>query len=196
MNIGSLNGRDGKGVFVKGHKPSPETLAKIRATKKEHPHSHPCWTKGLTKETDERIARMAVAKTGKNTGPRPYRKGIRVAIATEFKKGLVPKGGLETRFKTGSDHPLWNGGVTSEHDKIRRGRQYRQWRDAVYRRDHFHCQTCQKHCEQMDIVAHHKNGFAAYKHLRFVVDNGITLCRRCHLSLHQEEDRKLCASGT
>lgn len=147
------------------------------------------WMKGLTKETDERIARMAATKTGKKTGPRPNRKGIRVSIATEFKKGLVPEGGFETRFKKGPDHPRWKGGISGRESTIRRTGEYKQWRKAVYQRDNYTCQECDKHCGELDIVAHHIKGFADYKHLRFVVDNGITLCRSCHLKLHKVEDK-------
>lgn len=135
----------------------------------------------------------SISKLGKKTGPRPNRKGIRVAIATEFKKGLIPAGGFETRFKKGPDHLLWKGGITSEHNLIRHGRKYKQWRNAVYFRDRFHCQRCQKHCEEKNIVAHHVKSFTTHEHLRFIVNNGITLCRSCHLNLHKEEDKRSCA---
>ena len=184
--------RNEKGIFIKGHGCSQETRAKISASKKGKKLNGPSWQIGLTKETDERIARMAATRTGKKYGPRPNRKGIRVSMATEFKKGIIPEGGIETRFKKGPDHPLWKGGVTSEHAKIRRGKQYRTWRNAIYYRDHFHCKICDKHCEKMNIVAHHINSFSAYPHLRFAVDNGITLCRSCHINLHRDEDNKLC----
>lgn len=187
-------------AYQKGHIPwtaggslSPETRAKISATKKANPYRPVCWMKGLTKETDERVEKMAAAKRGKKTGPRPQRKGIRASISTEFKSGLVPEGGFETRFRCGSEHPLWKGGVTTEHEKIRRSRKYKEWRDAVYRRDHYHCQACCKHCERRDIVAHHLNSFAAYEHLRFAVDNGTTLCRSCHIRVHKDEGNKLCS---
>lgn len=183
--------RNNKGMFIKGHRHSPETIAKISAAKKGCKGA--TWMKGLTKETDERIARMAASKTGKKTAPRPDKRGISFYPANEFKKGQAPQGGIKTRFKAGPDHPKWNGGITSEHEKIRRGKQYKQWRDAVYRRDYFHCQICDKHCKAGDIVAHHINSFAAYPNLRFVVDNGTTLCRSCHIWLHRNEENKLCA---
>lgn len=188
-----MSDRDSKGRYVKGHGCPPEVREKIIATKKAHPQSHSCWMKGLTKETDERIAKMAIAKTGKKVGPRPNRQGIRNSVATEFKKGLIPAGGFETRFKSGLRHPLWKGGITSEHDKIRRSKEYNLWRNAVYRRDHFHCQICGKHCEQNDIVAHHINSFSIYPDQRFLVENGITFCRSCHLKQHREESEKSCA---
>lgn len=177
-------------MFVKGHKHSPEIKAKISASKKGCKLKGIFWATGLTKETDERIARAAETRTGKKTGPRPNRKGIRVSIATEFKKGLIPKGGLETRFKTGIKNPLWKGGVTSEHSKIRRTSQYKRWRKAVYERDLWICQICEKHCEVKDIIAHHLKSFIEYPDLRYSIDNGITLCRRCHLIFHKQLDKK------
>lgn len=189
------DGRNGKGMFVKGHKHPPGFAERLSASRRGVKTGRPCWSKGLTKETDVRIAAMAANKLGKNMGPCLARRGQRNSIATEFKKGIVPVGGIETRFKTGPDHPLWKGGVTTEHEKIRRGKQYKQWRDAVYARDHYRCKECGKHCEQKDIVAHHIKSFSAYAHLRFTVDNGITLCRRCHLNLHKKEDWGQCAAA-
>lgn len=177
-------------MFIKGHKHSPETRAKISASKKGCKLQGIHWATGLTKETDERIARRAAAKKGKKIGPCPKRQGKRPSIATEFKKGLIPIGGFATRFKKGVEHPLWKGGVTSEYDKMRKTKKYRKWRNAVYRRDLWMCQDCGKHCERKDIVAHHLKSFIHYPDLRFRVDNGITLCRSYHLSIHNQMDRK------
>ena len=114
-------------------------------------------------------------------------KGQRRSTATEFKKGLVPQGGISTRFKTGDAHPLWKGGISSEGSTIRHSCEYKEWRTQVYMRDHYECQHCGIHCKSGEIVAHHIKSFADYEHLRFYVDNGITLCRSCHLSLHHKQ---------
>ena len=192
---GDMDGRSEKGMFVKGHKHSPETLEKIRIKNTGKKHSVPCWMKGLTKETDERIAKMAATKRRKKFAPRPHRQGIRVSVATEFKKGIVPVGGITTRFKCGEEHPLWKGGVSGEHATIRHSSKYKKWRDAVYWRDLFICQHCHKHCERKDIVAHHIKSFSTYENLRFVAENGITLCRSCHIILHKQEDERYAPNG-
>lgn len=115
-------------------------------------------------------------------------KGKRRSPDTEFKKGEYTGYGRKTRFKNGKDHPFWKGGISSLYDKIKQTLQYRIWRDLVYKRDYWHCQICNKHCERGDIVAHHKRSFADYPELRFDVDNGITLCRGCHLKIHRGEE--------
>ena len=111
------------------------------------------------------------------------RRGVK--LAGNYRRGFKPEGGFETRFKSGSEHPLWKGGVSHKHSTIRRSREYVEWRKAVYQRDHYECQECNKNCRQLDIVAHHIKSFAEHKHLRFKVDNGITLCRSCHIRLHK-----------
>lgn len=188
-------GRDSKGRYVKGHQHSPEILKKLSLANMGKIHLQ-SWNAGLTKETDERVAKMASKKRGVKTAPRLHRRGIRVSQNTEFKKGLVPKGGFSTRFKKGANHPLWKNGVTSENEKIRKSGEYKNWRIAVYRRDGFCCQICKKHCDKKNIVAHHKNSFSLYPQSRFVVEEGITLCRRCHLNLHKQQDDNYAFGGT
>lgn len=63
-----------------------------------------------------------------------------------------------------------------EHDK---------WSLAVKTRDGFKCQECP--CtDRKDLHAHHKKSWTTHPHLRFVLDNGITLCIRCHAKRHPE----------
>lgn len=57
--------------------------------------------------------------------------------------------------------------------------QYVKWRKQVYQRDNFSCQWpgCgRKH----KLNAHHIKTWSEYPSLRFVVDNGITLCKDHH----------------
>ena len=85
----------------------------------------------------------------------------------------------------GSNHWNWKGGISRANHR-RETLEYRKWRLKVYERDRWTCQDCGKHCGEKDIVAHHRQSFEEYPELRYEVDNGITLCRKCHLKLHKE----------
>jgi len=86
--------------------------------------------------------------------------------------------------KIGNLHHSWKE-IKSDPDNSRRNsKAYKIWRLEVFKRDGFRCQCC----EQIGgtLNAHHIKHFAEYKELRFVVDNGITLCRECHLLTHNK----------
>ena len=53
----------------------------------------------------------------------------------------------------------------------------KEWRKAVFSRDRYKCQECGK---TGYLEAHHIKGWRDYPHLRFDIDNGSTLCRKCH----------------
>jgi 5-methylcytosine-specific restriction endonuclease McrA len=65
------------------------------------------------------------------------------------------------------------------HD--RNSQRYKDWRISVFQRDRYRCQKCGT---QKDIQAHHIKSWKNNKDLRYVVSNGITLCRKCHLEAH------------
>ena len=82
------------------------------------------------------------------------------------------------RQRTGENSPAWQGGKTKE-SKCRRTRvDYKDWRLKVFQRDNFTCQQCGK--KTRDIEAHHIKEACNYPELIYDVDNGITLCHKCH----------------
>lgn len=101
-----------------------------------------------------------------------------------FDEGHIPwnKGKPHMR---GEKHPNWKGGVDKEHTRIKQTKQYKEWRDKVYRKWYWTCQDCNKHCNRKQIVAHHIKTFAEYPKLRFRVSNGLVLCRPCHALRHK-----------
>lgn len=79
--------------------------------------------------------------------------------------------------KLGKNNPNWKG-VSSEREKIYHSYKYRQWRLRVLERDKWICQRCgQKHIR---IEAHHVKSFDLFHKLRFIIRNGIALCKKCH----------------
>lgn len=74
--------------------------------------------------------------------------------------------------------PFW------KDERDRSTTEYNQWRLAVFTRDGFACRQCGI---KTDIQAHHIVPWSKTKDrrdLRFDINNGITLCRPCHLKAH------------
>lgn len=83
----------------------------------------------------------------------------------------------------GEKHPRWKGGVSSVSSRIRQSREYKLWREAVFKKDNFTCRFCNArngNGKKIILNADHIKSFCDYPKLRFVVDNGRTLCDNCH----------------
>lgn len=135
-----------------------------------------------------------------------HKKNLKVGIINSYKNGRMPARGnlgkqhsLETKIKisknrkgkcVGENHFNWKGGVSPEEMKIRTNLEYKIWKLEVYKRDRGICRICGKRCNNKNIVAHHLKLFSEYSELRFSADNGITLCRSCHLRLHNSQNYK------
>lgn len=88
---------------------------------------------------------------------------------------------IEVRIKMGSKgskNSGWIDGRTPENKRIRRSIEYKLWRAEVFERDKYTCQHCNK--RGGDLHSDHIKPFALYPKLRFSVDNGRTLCIKCH----------------
>lgn len=79
------------------------------------------------------------------------------------------------------NHYLWAGG---QNERV--NPEYLQWRKLVLNRDKGYCRLCHG---QDRLEAHHIKRFTLYPDLRWEVDNGVTLCRNCHVKFrHREEE--------
>lgn len=83
----------------------------------------------------------------------------------------------------GENHPNWRGGITSENEQLRKSEEYKIWQQSVYKRDSYCCQICKS---KEGINAHHLYGWKEYPEKRFDINNGITLCQKCHIKVHQK----------
>jgi len=96
-----------------------------------------------------------------------------------------------SKTKTGKPNPAvsgdknrhWKGGINPINNTIRKSREYKLWRIAVFERDNYTCRWCGIKSGigiKVYLEAHHVKLFSEYPELRFAIDNGITLCRDCH----------------
>jgi 5-methylcytosine-specific restriction endonuclease McrA len=67
--------------------------------------------------------------------------------------------------------------------KIRGSIEYKLWREAVFTRDNWTCVSCEARSSvgiKVYLNADHIKSFSEFPELRFDVDNGRTLCKKCH----------------
>lgn len=141
--------------------------------------------------------RMKMSKEHKKKLSDGWIKRKEKGLGIVWNKGLrgVQKCSKETRKKMSKSHLKirkkhwsWKGGITSKNKEIRRGIEHRLWREAIFARDGWTCQKCQE--KGGNLHPHHILNFSQYPELRFAIDNGVTLCRECHLEFHKKYGRK------
>ena len=64
-------------------------------------------------------------------------------------------------------------------------KRYVDWRTSVFERDKYVCASCG--IVGGDLEAHHILPFRSHKKQRYEVENGITLCKKCHRNYHKRK---------
>lgn len=92
-------------------------------------------------------------------------------------------------FQKGKAHPRYkpNSGKSQRSIEYQRY-EYKTWRKAVYERDNYTCQKCNKRGGRLE--AHHIKPWSDYPEVRFDVNNGMTLCETCHAHEHKREPKR------
>ena len=156
-----------------GKKRSDEAKLKISLAKK-----------GKLKSEETR-RKMSIAHLGKYQSEE---KRLKISKAVSLAMtGRINECSLETRKKIslankGEKSSSWKGGVTSINQLIRHSFEYKLWRKAVYERDNWTCVWCGQRGVRLE--ADHIQEFSKYPELRFAIDNGRTLCKKCHIRRH------------
>jgi 5-methylcytosine-specific restriction endonuclease McrA len=90
----------------------------------------------------------------------------------------------------GNKSPRWKGGKKGENQIGRCRLEHTQWRKVVFTRDGYTCQKCGDqggHGHRVILNAHHIKHWAKHPELRYDINNGITLCKKCHLLEHNHK---------
>ena len=93
----------------------------------------------------------------------------------------------------GENNPRWKGGVPRERSDINSW-EYKEWRKSVFDRDSYTCQKCGgkqgKNKQSIYLNAHHIFNYKDYPDKRIELENGITLCDKCHLEFHSKYGKR------
>lgn len=109
-----------------------------------------------------------------------------------IRKGVCLNSG-RTHFTSkngGKNHWNWQGGKYKDRKTIYQSLEYNKWRKKIFIRDDFTCQICgirnkKRVGKSIVLHAHHKKPVSTNKELIFNIDNGITLCKKCHINIHR-----------
>ncbi len=99
--------------------------------------------------------------------------------------------------KFGSESANWKGGLTPLNILVRESEKYSMWRTNIYKRDGYICQECFQ--EGYELEVHHIEKFSHIMRKNKIttfeaamsceklwdLNNGKTLCKKCHKKLHR-----------
>ena len=131
-------------------------------------------------------------------------------LSKEMKNGNIKMKGMhgshtqkskdKIRIATkGENNPNYKGGITPILRSVRTYNKYKEWREKIYLRDNYTCQICGKIGGRLQ--AHHIISFSKIIQYYEIIDyqeaieckilwdinNGITLCKKCHDKIHSKE---------
>jgi 5-methylcytosine-specific restriction endonuclease McrA len=79
----------------------------------------------------------------------------------------------------GTKAPSYKDGRCKERLLERARLPFKRWRKAVFQKDNYTCKKCGDN-QGGNLEAHHIKSFALHPELRYDVNNGLTLCKKCH----------------
>ena len=133
--------------------------------------------KGIKRTDLSKEARWNIGKTFRG---KSWNKGKHPSIESRIKMSL-------NNGQRGSKCHWWKGGVTPINKSIRKGLDFKLWREFVFKRDNYTCQKCKRkngNGEKIILNPHHIENFSTCIEKRFDINNGVTLCDKCHQKFH------------
>lgn len=163
-----------------GHFKKHSKEAKIKMANAHKGMKNP-WS-GHTKHSPEWNKKISAALVGdKNPAKQP-------GIGTKISNAKKGKFHFNQR---GERHPNWKGGTAKEYKHQTSRIEYVEWRKAIFQRDNWTCRICEKRSSkenQIYLEGHHINSWIKYPEMRFNVENGITVCKKCHWLIHHRRN--------
>lgn len=92
----------------------------------------------------------------------------------------------KTEFLSGDKHWNWKGGVSQERNErfsLYHKKREKIWSNKIRNRDGWTCQKCES---KKYLIAHHIDEWKPNSPNNYLLKNGITLCRKCHIKVHLE----------
>jgi len=171
-----------KWKIEKGQRLSPETEFKPSARYVKLP----CKVCGsMVRLTETKAKKYWAGFCSKECAYNKRRTGLSVektCKACDSKYNVRP--GSKSKFCSIECHDKFRRKPWTDFDKhLRQSWKYKEWRSKVLVRDNFICQKCKK----KGNIAHHLELFALNPEKRFDINNGMTLCRKCHIQIHNKE---------
>lgn len=169
----------------RGYKLSAETRLKMSLAKKGTSPS--LLNRQITTErnrnkiwTKEERKKISVARTGKKFSPFTEEHKLKISLSNKKTyQSLSEDKKLQRKLRVlGEKNPMWDGGKTSEHKRLRHSVEYRNWRKSVFERDNYTCQNCGEKGGYLE--ADHIKPLVFFPELAFELSNGKTLCDPCH----------------
>ena len=139
----------------------------------------------FTKDSKNNTLSRNVGEDNGMYGKPSWNKGIKLSTEHIKKlrsshKGYTPwNKGKPAYWAKGKLNVNWKDGVTSKNEQLRKSIEYKRWRQEIFERDNYTCQSCGKR-GGINLNANHKKPWSLFPELRFDLNNGETLCVPCH----------------
>mgnify|MGYP006349497135 CR=1 FL=1 len=142
-------------------------------------------------EVREKISKSKKGKSsnmlGKNHSKETIDKIKKSNIGQKRNSITIEKIKEARKKQVGEKCPGWKGGITPYITRLRNSEEYQFWRNSIFNRDQYKCMLCN---EGGTLNAHHIIGVSVDISLIFDINNGITLCKKCHFDFHSKHGMK------
>ena len=185
-NKGKKTGIIPKSAFSKGHTPWNQDKHFSKKSKKKMSEAH----KGikLSKQHKRKIRQGNKGKIMSEQAKQNMSKAQKGNTNCLGKRHTKKTKQKLSKMRKGEKGSNWKGGISPKNKRIRMSLKFRLWREAVFTRDNWICQKCSERGGKLN--PHHIFNFADYPKLRFNINNGITLCEKCHTLFHKIYGKK------